>query len=347
MQIRTLVHKNYRGLKDDALSFDKVNHIIGKNGCGKTSIIEAAVLLLSGRSFQGATIKELTNKNKVAASLHGTVFLNTNNVYTASLVFDGKKKKHTLNNKREGQQHAHKTFPLCLIDTNAINASSGQPKFRRDLLDRAVFHVEPQHATNHKKLNKCLSQRNKAISKREGRRAIQSWDEPLAEAGEKISEARQLLLNEAATHLNEISNELLGIRVQTRFHRGWDRTTLIDSLKESLNKDMALKRTSCGPQKEDYKLMAAENKTKGYFSHGQEKLSSIALLLALNNAVEKRKKTNSIIIIDEAESGLDETANNKLFSLIKNLQNQLLITSLPHHLASEKIEGNILHPAQK
>ena len=246
-----------------------------------------------------------------------------------------------------GQQHAHKTFPLCLIDTNAINASSGQPKFRRDLLDRAVFHVEPQHATNHKKLNKCLSQRNRAISKGEGKRAIQSWDEPLAEAGEKISEARQLLLNEAATHLKEISNELLGIRIQTRFHPGWDKTTLIDSLKDNLSKDMALKRTSSGPQKEDYKLMAADNKTKGYFSHGQEKLSSIALLLALNNAVEERKKNNSIIIIDEAESGLDEGANNKLFGLLKSLQNQLLITSLPHHLATEKIDGNILQPEQK
>ena len=347
MQIRSLVHKNYRGLKDGSISFDRVNHIIGNNGCGKTSVIEAVVLLLSGRSFQGATLKEITNKHKLTASLYGSVFLNKNNVYETSLVFDGKKKTHKLNNKRVGQQRAHKTFPLCLIDTNAINASSGQPKYRRDLLDRAVFHVEPQHATNHKKLNKCLSQRNRAIRKGETKRAIQSWDEPLAEAGEKISKARQLLLNEAAPCLKEVSDELLGIKIKTSFHYGWEKGALLDSLKESLSKDMALKRTSSGPQKEDYKLMAAENKTKGYFSHGQEKLSAIALLLALNNAVEKRKKTNSIIIIDEAESGLDAVSVEKLFSLIKSYENQVLITSLPHHSATEKIVGNIFHPAQK
>ncbi len=347
MQIKSLSHNNYRGLKDDRLSFDRVTHIMGNNGCGKTSVIEAVVLLLNGRSFQGSTLKEIANKNKLPMSLFGKVFHSKNNLHQTSLVFDGTKKTHKLNDKRVGQQIAHKTFPICLIDTNAINASSGHPKYRRDLLDRAVFHVEPQHAANHKKLNKCLSQRNKAIKKGEDKRAVQSWDEALAEAGEKISSARQSLLKETSEHLLEVSDKLLGVKMETRFVEGWEKSTLIESLRADLHKDMAIKRTSSGPQKEDFILMAAENKTKGYFSHGQEKLGSIALLLALNRAIEKRKNNNSIIIIDEAESGLDTEANNKLFSLIKSFENQLLITSLPHHTAHKKIEGNILRPTQK
>ena len=62
MLLRSLVYKNYRGLKDEAAKFESVNHIIGKNGSGKTSLVEAAVMLLNGRSFQGAPLNSLYHK---------------------------------------------------------------------------------------------------------------------------------------------------------------------------------------------------------------------------------------------------------------------------------------------
>ena len=70
-------------------------------------------------------------------------------------------------------------------------------------------------------------------------------------------------------------------------------------------------------------------------------------MVELNLAVEKRKKNKSIIIIDEAESGLDEGSIEKVIKTIKSLNNQLLITSLPHHKIIKKINGNILNAIQK
>ena len=153
MLLRSLIYKNYRGLKDEATKFESVNHIIGKNGAGKTSVIEAAVMLLNGRSFQGTSLKRLSNKDKNHFRLAGTVKQTKTNIDQIALTFNNGKKTHKLNDKRLGQQQAHKAFPLCLIDTNVIQTLSGQPSYRRDLLDRAVFHVEPQHVTNHKNLS--------------------------------------------------------------------------------------------------------------------------------------------------------------------------------------------------
>ena len=271
----------------------------------------------------------------------------TNKTDEVRLAFSNGKKAHTLNSKRLGPQAAHKTFPLCLIDTSVIQASSGQPKYRRDLLDRAVFHVEPQHVTNHKKLNKCLSQRNRAITKGLGVRSIESWDETLAELGESISKSRTSLIEEAKEAVATISKELLGESISIKYERGWKEDNYLESLKKNIKKDLALKRTSTGPQREDFKIMSQDRKAKGYYSHGQEKLASISFMLGLNLAVEKRKNCSSILIIDEAESGLDSDSTKKLIMVLKNLNNQLLITSLPHHSIAKLFTGNILTARQK
>mgnify|MGYP001204251161 CR=1 FL=1 len=347
MLLRSLVYKNYRGLKDEAAKLERVNHIVGKNGSGKTSIIEAAVMLLNGRSFQGVALKNLSNNKKKQFSLSGKVKHNEVKTDQVSLSFDNGKKAHKLNDKRLGQQQAHKTFPLCLIDTEVIQASSGQPSYRRDMLDRAVFHVEPQHVTNHKNIKKCLSQRNRAIVMGEDIRTIQSWDETLAELGEKISKARAVLIKEAQEDISTLSKELLGESLSIKYKKGWEEESYIESLKKNINKDVIIKRTSSGPQKEDYELTTQNNKTKGYFSHGQEKLASVSFMIGINLAVEKRKKCSSIIIIDEAESGLDLESTEKLTNVLNSLKNQLLITSLPHHNIVNTINGNILSAAQK
>lgn len=347
MLLRSLVYKNYRGLRDETAKLERVNHIIGKNGSGKTSIVEAAVMLLNSRSFQGVPLKRLSNNEKKYFRLSGKVKHTKVKIDQVSLSFDNGKKTHRLNDKRLGQQQAHKTFPLCLIDTDVIQVSSGQPSYRRDLLDRAVFHVEPQHVTNHKSIKKCLSQRNRAIIRGEDIRTIQSWDETLAELGEKISKARTRLVKEAQEDISTVSKELLGESLSIKYKKGWEEESYIENLKKNINKDMIIKRTSSGPQKEDYELSTQNNKTKGYFSHGQEKLASISFMIGINLAVERRKKCSSIIIIDEAESGLDLESTEKLTNSLKKLNNQLLITSLPHHNIVNIIKGNILTASQK
>ena len=207
--------------------------------------------------------------------------------------------------------------------------------------------MEPQHVTSHKNLKKCLSQRNRAIIRGEDIRTIQSWDETLAELGEKISKARMTLIKEAQESVSVVSEELLGKSLRIKYKKGWEEESYIDSLKNNIKKDIIIKRTSSGPQKDDYELTTPNNKTKDYFSHGQKKLASISFIIGINLAVEKRKKRSSIIIIDEAESGLDIDSTEKLIMILKSLKNQLLITSLPHHNITNMVKGNILTACQK
>ena len=344
--LNSILHKNLRGLKNNEHELERTTHIVGDNGSGKTTILEAVTLLLTGKTFLSVNKNNLirTNQSQMVVSGHATEESGQNKDLRFSI--DKQKNTHTVNEKRISQEKAHLQNPTCIVDANIISVSSGVPAYRRGLIDRAVFHVEPSHAKNHREFKRCLTQRNRVLSKKRPQQEINAWNEPLALAGEKISKARQALLMEAKPYVKEVTNEMLGSGYGFSFVRGWKTKTYLESLLKNEKKDVILKSTSRGPQKEDFKLLCLDKKTKIYSSHGEEKLASIAFVVSLNMAIEKRKKTLSTMLFDELESGLDNNGLFKLVNIIKSFKNQILITSLVHHSVSKKIKGNILYPEQ-
>jgi len=344
--LTSFLHKNLRGLKNNKQELERITHIVGDNGSGKTSLLEAVTLLLSGKSFLTANKKELIRNSENTLTISGQTKQDNGQTNELRLSVDTSKSLHKVNNERISQEKAHLKHPICIIDANIINVSSGVPSYRRGLLDRAVFHVEPNHAKNHREFKRCLTQRNKALSKGKPTQEVRVWNEPLSIAAEKISKARYDLLRESKPWFKEVASEILGSKYSFSFIRGWKSENYLESLLRNEKKDRALKSTSSGPQKEDFTLLCLDKKTKKYSSHGEEKLVSISLVLSLNMALEKRKNTLSTMLFDELESGLDYNALSKVINIIKSLKNQQLITSLKHQTLPKKIKGNILYPTQ-
>mgnify|MGYP000488183199 CR=1 FL=1 len=73
MKLKQLSLNNFRCLENKKIEFDPdFNLIYGKNGQGKTSLIEAVYFLATGKSFRTKKVKELTSYDKIRTIVYGS-----------------------------------------------------------------------------------------------------------------------------------------------------------------------------------------------------------------------------------------------------------------------------------
>ena len=120
MRLISTKHSNFRGLKDDEHKFSETNIIIGDNGVGKTSLIEAVYVSLLGtplNSFNKAN-KELSRDNN-GLFLSESTILNSNGLKSKqAFLSTSKQKKLSVNDTDVTVREAFLSTPICLIDSN-------------------------------------------------------------------------------------------------------------------------------------------------------------------------------------------------------------------------------------
>ena len=85
---------------------------------------------------------------------------------------------------------------------------------------------------------------------------------------------------------------------------------------------------------------------KEFSSKGEEKQMSLSVALAISKVIETKTGALPILLIDELESGLDETALLRITDYLKSLKNQQLITALKHHTITKIFKGKTITPIQ-
>ena len=100
-----------------------------------------------------------------------------------------------------------------------------------------------------------------------------------------------------------------------------------------------------GPHRADIYIELDQKPTKEFSSKGEEKQMSLSVALAISK-VETKTGALPILLIDELESGLDETALLRITDYLKSLKNQQLITALKHHTITKIFNGKTIAPIQ-
>ena len=348
MRLVSTKHRNFRGLKDDEHTFSETNIIIGDNGAGKTSLIEAIYVSLLGtplNSFSKAN-KELS-RHEEGVFLSESVILDTKGV-NSKQSFESTNKKKTLSSNDTSMtvREAFLSTPICLIDSNIEKIASESPQYRRRLVDRSVFHVEQKHAESYKKLEKALKQRNRSIKNGERKGAIRSWDRIIAEEGETVTSHRAAFVEDLKNEISKIQGHVSKKEITVQFKRGWDGESLLEYLTKNINRDIAAKRTMGGPHRADIYIELDQKPAKEFSSKGEEKQMSLSVALGISKAVETKTGALPILLIDELESGLDEASLLRITDYLKNLKNQQLITALKHHTITKIISCKTIAPKQ-
>ena len=134
---------DFRCIEAADLEFVPGNNLVyGPNGSGKTSILEAIAYLGRGRSFRGATTRQLIRHGQEEFVLFGRVETDGRTISIGVRNSNAGLEVHTEGEKRSSSAALAQALPLQVIDPDVHKLIAGGPEDRRRYVDWIAFHVE-------------------------------------------------------------------------------------------------------------------------------------------------------------------------------------------------------------
>lgn len=350
MQIRRLEIRNIRCLREACLApAPGLNLLIGDNGAGKTSVLEALHLMAYGRSFRGRVRDGLIRSGADAVE----VFMEWSEaegarVRRAGLRHGGQAWEGRLDGNRVS--HLGELCAAVMVvsfepGSHALVSGGGEP--RRRFMDWGLFHVEPGFLALWRRYARSLKQRNALLKSGADGRQLEAWDHELAEAGELLTSRRQQYLEALQTWIHAVAAELaptLG-DVALEFQPGWRRSelSLADALMLARERDRRFGYTSVGPQRADWRLLFAALPNQEPLSRGQAKLAALSCLLAQARDCAARRGDWPVIALDDLASELDRHHQQRVLASLLETGAQLFVTGTEIPVAAEGVAARMFH----
>ena len=301
--------------------------ILGENGCGKTSVLEAIYILTRGKSFR-ATDPDILKRGEDFYRIE--IEYDTGEKVIA--MFDGDKKVFQITDKKTRRLPKNNKYPIILFLPSDLNLISGSPSRHRDYFDRIFSNFSEDYNDCISRYEKALKQRNELLKTEIVTDAsLFSWNLLLAKYGTKIYQYRRELVNEINQKLNDVYHSIADNNDQIKLDYKTEVEDITENkylklLENSLDRDRRIEHTSFGVHKDDFIFQFNGCEADGSASRGETR--SIILALKFIEAAIIQSKTNQkpIVLLDDVFSELDESRRR---SLIKNFKDhQVIITSV-------------------
>lgn len=333
MYLKSLYYRGVRNLASNQLQLGEgLNIFFGDNGAGKSSLLEALSFLTSGRSFRTSKLELIVNE----AQEQLTVFAKTD---AGTKIGVGYHKGNKLKQiKINGTIVKSLSKLSCIYPTQVLSPESyhlidSAPLERRKYLDWCLFHVEHNYQTDWKRFNTILKQRNALLKKAKTARInpqeIHLWNQEFCQAAEIINQKRKEIIEKLSDCLNAILNPLaidFCDSLKLNYYPGYT-GELMDKLEQGIKADIESGFTKFGPHKADIKIKVNGYFAKEYLSRGQKKLLINALFLAQTQLLKQKTHKDSLFIIDDFTSELDQDNQRLLLSTLLEQENVQVILS--------------------
>ncbi len=321
----------------DSLSIDissKSNLFYGKNGCGKTSILESIYVASSGRSFRTSNLESLIKEGSEA------FIIRAYDDNTGSVLEIKKAKTKPINikinNSRVTISELVRAFPSFSIDSKTFFYNDNAPEYRRKHLDRGLFIASPDYAKDWFGYFRSLKQRNSALKLGDITQA-KAYDSLLVDHGERLNSLRQSLIMEVKQIYDDIVYKLIQENQRANIFSnldiylkpGFDNSqSLMESLLNSNNIDLKRKITTVGPHKADVIFESKGLLIKDIFSRGEQKLLSILWSLSQNIYLGMVFNLNPILLLDDLSSELDAEMLDCFLPTLKYIENRFVFSNI-------------------
>ena len=345
---QTIKLENYRNFNFFEIDFiSGCNVLIGKNGTGKTNILESISLFEKGRGLRKDNLNNLVNyKNKHKNFNISSIFFHNKNkinlrLFNKTKVINSKKKLFINNNSsRESVEYFESLFSLIYFLPEMERLFLNSPSVRRDFLDRLIHSTDKNYGNLINDYKKNIFERYKILKDYSyDSDWIKTLEKKIVELGINIYKKRLQHISILNANLENLKNYnkkfyyKISLNIEDKYiqEKKEDIEKLHEQYIEDLNKnrklDAILGGCKIGPHKSDIIGCNIENNFNiKQFSTGQQKAVILLIILAHCNFLINELKKNPIILFDEVCSHLDLENRELLLDLIEILNVQTFIT---------------------
>lgn len=334
MRVKWLKINNFRNYDSQFVEFcDGYNLISGKNGQGKTNLVEAVMLTALSKSPRTSRDEDMKKENTDSTAVEVCVEHNFGDVLISASLSSQDKKFFCVNkNRLKKISELFGNLVAVYFAPTDLKIVSGGPNERREFMDTDISQLSGSYYNLIQRYEKVLLQRNKLLKMIRDKSLlvdqIEVWNNQLAYLSGLIVKTRKNFIqklshpaNEALNYISKNEDDLKITYVGARGESAKEiEEEILKSLHNNLEKDMELGYTSIGPHRDDIKFELNGRDMKVFASQGQQRSTVLALKIAEMKVFEEELGEKPIFVLDDVFSELDSARQKKMLEMLAGTQ---------------------------
>ncbi len=335
-KIELLNFRNYSKKNFD--NFSNLNIIIGKNGIGKTSILEAIYLGSLAKSFKTNSELSIIKENESYFKIK-IYYYDYGPKKNLELYLNKNGKKTKINGKLQNKLSDFiSQYRIILLSPDELKLIKSSPNTRRNYLNIQISQLHKEYIYYLNNYNNLIKNKNDYLKKlmlnsNLDQRYLDILDEKIVDEGIKIYNLRKEYIDLINSNINDIFSNYMGNQqIKIEYESDYDindKEKLVKELRKNRKKEINLGMTDFGIHRDDYVFYQNGNNCKDFSSQGIQKLIILAMKLSEVKIFIEKYEIIPILLLDDLFSELDMKNRNNIFkSLDKSIQIFITTTDL-------------------
>ncbi len=331
MILRKLSILNYKNIAEATLELSpKMNCFIGRNGMGKTNVLDAIYYLSFCRSAGNPIDSQVIRHEEPFFMLEGeyadSLAYSDERLEMISVAMKRGTKKHFKRNKKEYKRLSEHIglIPLVVVAPSDTLLIEGTSEERRRLMDMVISQYDRSYIDALSRYSNAHQQRNTLLKMEDEEPdplLMQLWEEQMAESGEVLYQKRKAFVDELIPVFQDYYQRISGgqERVGLSYVSHCQRGPLLEVIQRDRMKDRAVGYSLHGVHRDDLEFTLDGHPMRREGSQGQNKTYVIALKLAQFDFLKRTaSQTTPLLLLDDIFDKLDAERVEQIVRLVSS-----------------------------
>jgi len=319
--------RNFRNLADAPIEFHSTtNLIVGRNGQGKTNLLEAIYFLATTKSFRTTKLQNIVRFSEGSVYVAGALQRHgVEKTISVGLEFgDARRRVLLINEEKVTLSQYVAAASVFAYSSARLDIIRGAPEERRRFLDRGIASIDPAYVDAYSRYARVLRQRNALLqSGNATAAALDAWDAEFTATAADIQRARAAYTKSLAAVFAEIVAEhayhVQNLRMEYR-------PSVAGELRAIRREELRARVSLSGPQRDTLEFTIDGRAASEVASAGEQKMLVLFLKFAKLERFRRTFDEPALFLLDDVDAELDLEILQKLLTKLPT-ETQVFATS--------------------